>query len=59
MQKMSDQPILTAPLISQTDNTLRAVLTKTLQSSGLDHPGWVALRVIATSTPPPERTTAP
>jgi hypothetical protein len=49
---MPDQPILTAPIIGQTENALRALLGRALQGSGLDYHQWVALRVASTSTPP-------
>jgi len=49
---MPDQPILTAPIIGQTENALRALLVRALHGSGLDYHQWVALRVVSTSTPP-------
>jgi DNA-binding MarR family transcriptional regulator len=49
---MPDQLILTAPIIGQTENALRALLVKALDGSELDYYQWVALRVVSTSTPP-------
>jgi hypothetical protein len=53
---MPDQPILTAPIIGQTENALRALLVRALHGSGLDYHQWVALRVVSTSTPPLSQT---
>jgi hypothetical protein len=49
---MVDQPTLTAPIIGQTENALRALLIRALHGPGLDYYQWAALRVVSTSTPP-------
>ena len=49
---MPDQPILTAPIIGQTENASRALLARALDGSGVDYHQWVTLRVVSTSNPP-------
>jgi hypothetical protein len=50
---MTDQaPLLTPRTIGETENALRALLTRTLDGSGLDYPGWVVLTTVARSPSP-------
>lgn len=50
---MTDHPpLLTARTIGETENALRALLTDTLDGTGLDYPGWVALTLVARGRSP-------
>jgi len=44
---MSRPPILTTRSIALADAALRAVLTRTLEGTGLDFHHWVALKIVA------------
>ena len=49
---MTNPPILTSPNIGETENALRAILTKTLAGTGLDYHRWVALKIVSESPSP-------
>ncbi len=49
---MTSQPVLTSPMIGQTENALRAVLMRTLNGTELDYYRWVALKVVSDSREP-------
>jgi DNA-binding MarR family transcriptional regulator len=42
-----DRPLLTTRMIGETENALRALLTKTLRGTGLDYQRWVVLSIVA------------
>jgi DNA-binding MarR family transcriptional regulator len=45
-------PLLTPRTIGETENALRALLTQTLDGTGLDYPHWVTLTMVARSPSP-------
>jgi hypothetical protein len=45
-------PLLTPRTIGETENALRALLTSTLDGTGLDYAGWVVVTVVARSRSP-------
>jgi DNA-binding MarR family transcriptional regulator len=48
---MTDRRLLTARTVGEAENTLRALLIRTLDGTGLDYPRWVVLTVVARSQP--------
>jgi DNA-binding MarR family transcriptional regulator len=46
-----DRPLLTTRTLGETENALRALLSQTLQGTGIDYPHWVVLTVVARSQP--------
>jgi DNA-binding MarR family transcriptional regulator len=46
---MTDRRLLTARTVGEAENTLRALLIRTLDGTGLDYPRWVVLTVVARS----------
>ena len=54
---MTRPPILTSRSIGIAENALRAVLTRTLNGTGLTYQRWVAMKLVAdSSSPVPVRT---
>jgi DNA-binding MarR family transcriptional regulator len=45
-------PLRTPRAIGETENALRALLTQTLDGTGLDYPRWVVLSMVARSPSP-------
>lgn len=48
---MTRAPILTSRTIGETENALRAILTKTLTGTDLDYHRWVALKLVSEADP--------
>jgi hypothetical protein len=49
---MTTPALLNSRTIGETENALRAILTRTLAGTGLDYHRWVALKVVAESPAP-------